>query len=192
MDPIVIVLAAGRGERFRASGGHTDKLNSLLAGRRVRDHVLDAVRASDLPWHIVERADTAHLPSPGMGDSIACGVRATPHAAGWLILPADLPLVEAATLRAVAACLRQGPDMGVVVPHYQGERGHPVGFAAGCSLELMALTGDEGARKVMQAHSPFALTVEDPGCVLDVDTVERLAQAEALFHSRLRYRGESQ
>ena len=63
MDPIVIVLAAGRGERFRASGGHTDKLNSLLAGRRVRDHVLEAVRASGLPWHVVERADTAHLAS---------------------------------------------------------------------------------------------------------------------------------
>ena len=192
MDPIVIVLAAGRGERFRASGGHTDKLNSLLAGRRVRDHVLEAVRASGLPWHVVERADTAHLALPGMGDSIACGVRATPDAAGWLILPADLPLVEAATLRAVATCLQQGPDKEVVVPHYQGERGHPVGFAAGCGPELMALTGDEGARKVMQSHAPLALAVQDPGCVLDVDTVERLAQAEALFLSRLRGRGESQ
>ena len=192
MDPIVIVLAAGRGERFRASGGHTDKLNSLLAGRRVRDHVLDAVRASGLPWHVVERADTAHLAWPGMGDSIACGVCATPDAAGWLILPADLPLVEAATLRAVAACLRQGSAMGVVVPHYQGERGHPVGFAAGCGPELMALTGDQGARKVMQAHKPFALAVPDPGCVLDVDTVERLAQAEALFRSRQGGGGETQ
>ena len=192
MDPIVIVLAAGRGERFRAYGGRTDKLSSLLAGRRVRDHVLDAVRASGLAWHIVEREDTAHLTAPGMGDSIACGVRATPHAAGWLILPADLPLIEAATLRAVALSLRQGPSQGVVVPHYKGERGHPVGFSAGCGPELMALTGDEGARKVMQAHAHFALAVEDPGCVLDVDTVERLAQAEALFHSRLRGRGESQ
>ena len=192
MDAIVIVLAAGRGERFRASGGHTDKLNSLLAGRRVRDHVLDAVRASGLPWHIVERADTAHLASPGMGDSIACGVRATPHAAGWLILPADLPLVQAATLRAVALSLRQGPNQGVVVPHYKGERGHPVGFSAECGLELMALTGDEGARKVMQAHAPMALAVDDPGSVLDVDTVQRLAQAEALFHSRERGRGEAQ
>lgn len=192
MEPIVIVLAAGRGERFRASGGHTDKLNSLLAGRRVRDRVLDAVRASGLPWHIVERADTAHLASPGMGDSIACGVRATPDAAGWLILPADLPLIEADTLRAVAKHLRQAPGHGVVVPHYKGERGHPVGFSAGCGLELMALTGDEGARKVLQAHAPLALAVQDPGCVLDVDTVERLAQAEALFHSRLRGRGESQ
>jgi len=109
-----------------------------------------------------------------------------------LILPADLPLVEAATLRAVAECLQQGPEKRVVVPYYQGERGHPVGFAAGCGLELMALTGDEGARKVMQSHAPFALAVQDPGCVLDVDTVQRLAQAEALLRSRLRGRSESQ
>jgi CTP:molybdopterin cytidylyltransferase MocA len=54
----------------------------------------------------------------------------------------------------------------------------------------MALTGDEGARKVMQAHAPMALAVDDPGSVLDVDTVQRLAQAEALFHSRERGRGE--
>jgi molybdenum cofactor cytidylyltransferase len=92
----------------------------------------------------------------------------------------------------VALSLRQGSDQGVVVPCYKGERGHPVGFSAGCGFELMALTGDEGARKVMKAHAPLALAVEDAGCVLDVDTVARLAQAEALFHSRERGRGEAQ
>ena len=77
-SPVVIVLAAGRGERFAASGGATHKLQALLAGKRVIDHVLDAVKASGLPYHVV----TADPARPGMGDSIAAGVRATPSEIG--------------------------------------------------------------------------------------------------------------
>ncbi|MCY7307212.1 MAG: NTP transferase domain-containing protein, partial [Rhodoferax sp.] len=120
--PVVIVLAAGRGERFAASGGNTHKQAARLAGKPVLQHVLDAVQASGLPHHVV-RADAAR---PGMGDSIAAGVRATPDAAGWLILPGDLPLVQGASLRAVADALAQH---AVVVASYQGMRGHPVGFS---------------------------------------------------------------
>lgn len=186
MHPTVIVLAAGRGERFRASGGDTDKLDSLLAGRRVRDHVLAAVQASGLPWHVVARGDTAHLVNPGMGDSIACGVRATPQSPGWLILPADLPLIQTTTLKAVANALAEGGEGRIVVPRYRGEHGHPVGFAASFGPALMDLSGDQGARRVVQAHAPVLLAVEDPGCVCDVDTVERLRAAQALLDSRNR------
>ena len=76
--PVVLILAAGRGERFIASGGTTHKLQALLAGKRVMDHVLDAVKASGLPYHVV----TADPARPGMGDSIAAGVRATLDANG--------------------------------------------------------------------------------------------------------------
>src|SRR5688572_6597570 len=93
--PTVLVLASGRGERFAASGGGTHKLQALLAGKPVLQHTLDAVAASGLPWHV---EDAGH---DGMGDTIAAAVRATPDAAGWLILPGDLPLVQGATLRAV-------------------------------------------------------------------------------------------
>ena len=96
--PVVLILAAGRGERFIASGGTTHKLQALLAGKRVIDHVLDAVKASGLPYHVV----TADPARPGMGDSIAAGVRATLDANGWLILPADLPLITSASLKAIA------------------------------------------------------------------------------------------
>jgi CTP:molybdopterin cytidylyltransferase MocA len=96
-SPTVIVLASGRGERFIAAGGSGSKLRALLAGKPVLERTLDAVRASGLPWHL---EDAGH---PGMGDSIAAAVRATPDAIGWLILPGDLPLVRPETLQAVAA-----------------------------------------------------------------------------------------
>ena len=173
--PTVIVLAAGKGERFRASGATQDKLQTLLCGRAVRDHVLAAVHTSGLPCHVVEREHTAHLTNPGMGDSIACGVAATPEANGWLILPADLPLIQAHTLLAVADALAQHT---VVVPRHQGQSGHPVGFSSSCRSALLQLGGDQGARSVVAQHTVYRLEVDDEGCVLDVDTVEALAQAE--------------
>jgi molybdenum cofactor cytidylyltransferase len=173
--PTVIVLAAGKGERFKASGAPQDKLETLLHGLPVRAHVLAAVNASGLPWHVVERKDTAHMFNPGMGDSIACGVAATPDANGWLILPADLPLIQARTLLAVADALQH---YEVVMPRYQGQQGHPVGFSSSCCEALLKITGDQGARAVVAQHDAYRLDVDDEGCVLDVDTVDALIQVE--------------
>jgi molybdenum cofactor cytidylyltransferase len=175
--PTVIVLASGRGERFTASGGTVHKLSALLAGRPLIEHTLDAVRASGLPWHL---EDAGH---PGMGDAIAAAVRATAGAGGWLILPADLPLVRPATLRRVALALTGAVQ--AVQPRYRGARGHPVGFAAGCREALMALEGNRGAAPVLLAQRAINLVadieVDDVGIVTDIDTVEDLARAEALF-----------
>lgn len=179
--PVVIVLAAGRGERFTASGGNTHKLAALLAGRPVLEHVLAAVRASGLPQHLVQ----ADVSRPGMGDSIAAGVRATADAPGWLILPADLPLVCGDSLRAVGEALAQH---AVVVPMYQGMRGHPVGFSAACRDGLLNLKGNQGAAPVLRAYQAINsiafLELDDIGIVTDVDTVEDLARAEALLAAR--------
>ena len=178
--PVVIVLAAGFGERFAASGGAVHKLDALLAGKRVIDHVLDAVRASGLPHHVVRPEDHA-LPGAGMGDSIAAGVRATPGASGWLILPADLPLIRPETLRAVALA----PAGAVTVPRYQGQRGHPVRFDASCGPELLNLKGNSGAAPVLLARAAINLIafidLVDAGVVMDVDTLDDLQRAETLL-----------
>jgi molybdenum cofactor cytidylyltransferase len=178
--PTVLILAAGRSTRFRAATG-TDKLQELLLGKRVRDWVTQAAQDSGLPWHVVEAAHTAHLQEPGMGDSIACGVAATADAAGWLILPADLPLIQADSLRAVAQALRTNT---VVVPRYQGTRGHPVGFAVAARADLLALRGDGGAAAVVghwKARGGLGvLALDDIGCITDVDTPQALQAAEVL------------
>lgn len=170
--PTVIILASGRGARFTASGGATHKLQAPLAGKTVLQHTLDAVQASGLPWHL-EDAD-----HPDMGDSIAAAVRATSQAAGWLILPGDLPLLQSDTLRVVAAAL-SGHD--VVVPVYCGQRGHPVGFHAKCGPALLELEGKQGAASVVLSHAAIELIVSDIGCVADIDTVEDLRTAARLM-----------
>lgn len=180
MAPTVIVLAAGRGQRFRQSGGVTHKLDALLEGVPVLERVLRTVAASGLPWHVVRPPEKRT--TLGMGDSIARGVQATAEAAGWLILPGDLPLVRVDSLLEVA---RNLASHTVVLPVWRGQPGHPVGFDASCRAGLSALQGDSGAAAIVRAHrqagSARVLALDDPGIVTDVDTVDDLARATALL-----------
>jgi molybdenum cofactor cytidylyltransferase len=178
--PTVLILASGRGERFLASGGTTHKLQALLKGnsaaKTVLQYTLDAVKASGLPWHLEA---SGH---PGMGDSIAAAVSKTSNAAGWLILPADLPLIQPATLLQVAEALQRSE---VVLPCFVNEdveqRGHPVGFGTVCVQDLLNLSGNNGAAGLISSYAAIKLIVNDIGIVTDIDTVDDLARAEALL-----------
>jgi molybdenum cofactor cytidylyltransferase len=122
-----------------------------------------------------------------MGDSIAAAVRATAQAPGWLVLPGDLPLIRPDTLRTIAAALAD-PDCAVVVPVYQRERGHPVGFSAACLSSLLALTGEQGAASVVRAQAQQGrvrqVEVDDEGTVTDIDTVQDLERGAQLLAAR--------
>ena len=99
----------------------------------------------------------------GMGHSLAAAVRAEAHAAGWVVALGDMPQVAARSIEAVIAALDAGAR--IAVPMYHGKRGHPVGFAASCREELLALRGDAGARSVLQRYAAdvVAVEVDDPG-----------------------------
>ena len=177
-EHVVLVLASGRGERFKASGGgEGSKLQALLGGIPVLRWTLRAVEESGLPFHVEDRGHA------GMGDSIAAAVRATAQATGWLVLPADLPFISPLALRNVAAALGESR---VVVPRFRGQAGHPVGFAAACRDALSALAGPTGAAAIVQAtpaHRIATLDLDDPGIVMDIDTVQDLDRAEQLLQS---------
>ena len=187
--PAVIVLAAGKGSRFL---GTDHKLAQSLGTLSVLGTTLRQAIASTLPVVVVTTealADVARrsiaardvvlVPEVGttgqtalgMGYSIAAGVGARPDAGGWLILPGDMPRVQPETLQRVA---RELAAHAVVFAQYKGRRGHPVGFSGELYSELIALTGDEGARRVIARYPAFALNVDDPGVLVDVDTVADL------------------
>ena len=186
--PAVIVLAAGKAQRFL---GPTHKLSQALGTSTVLGTTLGHAIASQLPVVVVTTEplaeiarrsvaarDVVVLPEAGaathlgMGHSIASGVVARADASGWLILPADMPLVRPSTLMAVAAQLQHH---AVVCAHYKGRRGHPVGFSAELYSELAALSGDEGARRLVARYPALGLEVDDPGVLMDVDTEADLA-----------------
>jgi molybdenum cofactor cytidylyltransferase len=74
----------------------------------------------------------------------------------------------------VAQQLERGA--AIVVPVFTGERGHPVGFGHRFRGDLMAVTGDAGARTILQAHPSLVqcLEVDDPAVLQDLDTIEDL------------------
>lgn len=189
-----MVLAAGRGSRF---GGTHHKLAQSLGEETVLGSTLANALASGLPVVVVTTAalmplvqdmvamrDIVLLPPVGsrtgdplgMGWSIAAGVGARANAGGWLILPGDMPLVRPGTLVAVAEALRQHP---VAYAQHRGRRGHPVGFQRELVNELMALQGDEGARRLVGRYPAAGVEVDDPGVLIDLDTPEDLAAARA-------------
>jgi molybdenum cofactor cytidylyltransferase len=189
----VIVLAAGGGSRFTADShklaarfsGEQSVLATTL-GQAIASHlhvvVVTTEPFADLARQSVAARDVVVVPevgepgSPGlgMGYSISAGVRARPHAAGWLILPGDMPLVQPATLVAVARLL---DDHAVVYAQHRGKRGHPVGFAPELYSELLALSGDEGARRLVARYPAFGVELDDPGILIDIDTEDDLESA---------------
>lgn len=104
-----------------------------------------------------------------MGRSLAVGVAAEPDASGWLIALADMPWIRVASIRAVVEALEAGA--AVAAPTYAGRRGHPVGFARRWQSHLQGLTGDRGARALIEAAGADLVLVStaDPGILQDVD-----------------------
>ena len=103
----------------------------------------------------------------GMGASIAAGVGASPDSSGWLVLPGDMPMIQPATVVAVANALELHP---VAYAQFRARRGHPVGFAAELYPELTALSGDEGARRIVARYPAFPVELDDAGILVDIDT----------------------
>ena len=188
--PSIVVLAAGQGSRF---GGPQHKLAQAFDGGTVLGATVRRAIESQLPVIVVTTAALAPVvgrliatrdivvlsageAARGMGYSIAAGVSERSGAPGWLVLPADMPLVKPDSLLAVASALEQHP---IVYAQYRGRRGHPVGFAAELYSELILLDGDEGARRLVARYPAHGEELDDPGVLLDVDTPADLAALQA-------------
>jgi len=194
--PAVVVLAAGRGMRFtglghklaqRLGAGEDALADTVLArtvahalATQLRVVVVTTAALAPCLHDLVAARDVLVLPeldsqgraSPvGMGHSIAAGVSASGDADGWLIVPADMPLLQASSILAVAQALESFP---VAYAQHRGRQGHPVGFSAELFSELVDLHGDEGARRIVARYPSQAVELDDPGVLLDVDTVEDL------------------
>jgi molybdenum cofactor cytidylyltransferase len=68
---------------------------------------------------------------------------------------------------------------------YRGRRGHPVGFAAELYTELVMLTGDEGARRLVARYPAQAVDVDDSGVLMDVDNEGDLDRVRAAYSPAL-------
>ncbi len=179
-----IVLAAGSGSRFGgdkllAAWGAGFLLEGALAAAfaaPVRSvtvvvganaaAVSEAARAFDARALIVHAADHAE----GMGASLRAGIASLPaDAAGVFVFLGDMPRVPALVLPKLAEAVMAGAL--AAAPTFQHRRGNPVLISHALFPELLALTGDAGARGVLQDLGDRLALVDSPddGVLFDVD-----------------------
>jgi len=182
-----LLLAAGSAKRFGSdkllhplqhgvpiavqSARHLKKeIPIVVAALRPRSEKLtDLLREEGCEVTICENADE------GMGASLACAVRAAGAADGYLVALADMPFVQPSSIAAIRDALASGAR--IAAPYFRTRRGHPVAISGVFFGQLIALGGDEGARKLLAAHEAdlVKVPVGDPGVIRDIDRPADLA-----------------
>jgi molybdenum cofactor cytidylyltransferase len=140
------------------------------------DEVVVVVRAGALPVFAPGRARVLvnENADEGMGSSLRVGVAgADPAAEAYVLALGDMPGLRADRVRSLLATWR-GSGKGILVPVFEGRRGHPVVIAGSYRAALLASSGDVGARRLLAGNEGDVALCEvlDPAVVTDLDTSE--------------------
>ncbi len=191
-----IILAAGQSSRM----GGPNKLLATFGGKPLIRRIAERALASKAGSVVVvtgHRADaiTAALDglkvtlvhnldyAEGLATSLKAGIAAVPaEAAGALVLLADMPEITGAIIDRLIGAFRGKPRPAIVLPTFSGKRGNPVLWSRDFFPELMALTGDTGARHILARHEEAVERVEiGAAAEVDVDTREALQKAGGIL-----------
>jgi len=176
-----VVLAAGAGSRF---GGDDHKLLTEVKGKPIVRHVIDAARAAEFDEVIVVSGavdladvvpdDVTLIHNEKWDDGQATSLRAAvayadmrEHVAVVVGL-GDSPGVDSGTWQAVADA-----DADLAAASFDGKRRPPVKIADSLWASL-PISGDEGARSLLNSRSDLVLSVPCDGDPADIDTQEDL------------------
>jgi molybdenum cofactor cytidylyltransferase len=109
------------------------------------------------------QAAIRHLESSSEGSSVD----------GILVHLVDHPYISAGLVNLMINRFYETKKL-IVVPRFQGRRGHPVIFSRALFSELLAAGLDQGAKPVVHAHRDETLEIdtEDRGVLIDIDTPE--------------------
>lgn len=88
----------------------------------------------------------------------------------WLLAPADMPAIRVSTIDQVIE--RHHEYRGIVVPTFQGRRGHPVLFPWASAEQVGQLGENEGLNALVKRSRCDEVETDDPGCVRDIDFPE--------------------
>lgn len=111
----------------------------------------------------------------GIASSIACGVRAVAESADAILLMlADLPLVTTEHLRKLVDAW-SGSPCSIIASAFEDTLGPPIVFPRADFDALMQLTGDRGARPIIDANKERVQAIECEEAAFDIDRPEDLA-----------------
>ena len=178
-----IVLAAGLSRRMGQA-----KLLMPVGGRAIIRYVVESVLAGgvDSVWVVtgpdvepIEAALTGFevqivvnpAPEEGQAGSVRTGIAALPPSVdAVLIALGDQPSLAPSIIPALLAARRASPKL-IVAPRYRDGHGNPVLFKREIFPELLRLTGDLGARPIIQKEPARVEWVDlDLPMPPDVDT----------------------
>jgi molybdenum cofactor cytidylyltransferase len=193
-DIAAVILAAGRSTRFSSNQPGTTKLVAELNGKPLIRHVAEAALGSaarpviavtghardlvqaalaDVPVTFAHNEDYAS----GLASSLRVGIAAVPpNAPGAIILLGDMPLVTSDLIDEVIRSFGEGANADAVAPVTAGRRGNPVLLARSLFAGVAGLTGDEGARRLLQNPGIHVIEIASAGeaAGADIDTPEAL------------------
>lgn len=178
-----LVLAAGSATRFGS-----DKLGALLDGEPLLAHAIRAARAAPVErvvvvarpglaigtWDGAPPVEAIRLASTALSDSLKAGIAALAGFDGAFVFLGDMPRVPHGQAARLAAII--GTNVAAM-PRFAGRPGHPVLLSAALFPALAALSGDEGAGKLLRSRPDVAFDdTTDPAIHLDVDRPDDLAR----------------
>jgi len=123
----------------------------------------------------------------GMLSSVRCGIRALPpgcHAA--MVCLGDQPSVTTDLVNDLVHAFKGG-DKGIVVPVFEGKRGHPILFSERYYGEVLTRFDDAGLRGLLHAYRDdvFELAAATPAVLSDMDYPEDYRREIAASESDL-------
>ena len=199
-----LVLAAGLGSRFAASGGREpSKLVASFQGSSVVRHVVRAALVSRADPVVVVTGHAADAVEEaldglavsfafnaaferGLAGSLKVGVAALPaEAGGAVVLLGDMPLVTAGLIDRLLDAAEREPAVDAVIPALEGRRGNPVVLARSLFKAVGHLDGDAGARRLLRTPGIRVREIEpgDANILLDIDQPSDLGQSDGLHRS---------
>ena len=116
----------------------------------------------------------------GQLSSLQAAIRALPaDTEGLLLCLIDHPLISAALVTDLIEQFYAHEMRNIVLPAFEGRRGHPVIFPARLYEELLHAPLDKGARAVVWAHAADVVEVRtiEQGCVLNLNDPETFWRA---------------
>ena len=182
-----VVLAAGSSTRFgrtkqleqfagmSLAAGALRKAESVCGARSVlvtgKDRQEVAAACAPLAGYFVVNSDYEE----GLASSIACGVRSVAESADAILLMlADLPLVTVEHLTNLKNAWVDSPQ-SIVASAFDGTLGPPIVFPRTDFNALMQLSGDRGARPIIDANKDRVQWIACEEAAFDIDRPEDLA-----------------
>lgn len=115
----------------------------------------------------------------GMFSSVRRGIREI-RVGRFFIIPGDQPLVKATTYRKLLSV-----DSDIVIPRFNGKKGHPVLFAGHLIPEILAMPDTAILRDFIHSKEAAIVDVDDPGVGLDVDSPEDYEKIKIYFQEEM-------